>query len=248
MDRPALKSVRERLAGELDSLVKQGWKMVEYLSSGKPDRFASGYQEWYTRALGAVRELLPDRLAEFTALYHGETRKQRDIITYSISDYVRGLKFSTASQQEQAAIGVKNTFQHQVLIIASASTRLDDILSNIRGVVQAEVLDHEIEAARHLLNANHLRAAGAVAGVVLERHLKEMCAVRNLTSRKKNPTISDWNELLKEACVLDVPQWRAIQHMADIRNLCDHPKERDPTKDEVADQIRGVETAIKILF
>ncbi len=55
MNKPAFKSVRERLAGELDTLVKQGWKLLEYLSSGNPQRFASEYQEWYTRALGAVR-------------------------------------------------------------------------------------------------------------------------------------------------------------------------------------------------
>ncbi len=181
-------------------------------------------------------------------MYHGETRKQPDILTYSISDYVRGLKFRTASNQEQASTAVHNAFQLQVLLVASAATRLDDILSNVRGVIQAEMLDDEIEAAQELLRSNHLRASGAVAGVVLERHLKQMCSARSLTSRKKSPTISDWNELLKEAGVFDVPQWREVQHLADIRNLCDHLKEREPKKDEVSELIRGVDKVIKTLF
>ena len=242
-------SLRERLSKVLDSLVEEGIALANDLTQDKPKIFGRSYQQWYTKALGAIRALVPDRLDEFRELYEGRpTRKVINRVTYSIKDFALGVSISPHSSLLPEKSWAWTRVNAQVLIIESAATRLDDILSNVRGVMQAELLDSEIEAARHLLNSNHVRAAGALAGVVLERHLKQMCSVHNLTSRKRNPTISDWNELLKEAGVFDVPQWRAVQHLADIRNLCDHPKEREPTNDEVDELIRGVDKSIKTLF
>jgi hypothetical protein len=41
-------------------------------------------------------------------------------------------------------------FQQQILIVQSAQSRLDNILSNVRSMVQAELLDSEIESAKEL--------------------------------------------------------------------------------------------------
>lgn len=68
------------------------------------------------------------------------------------------------------------------------------------------------------------RAAGAVARVEVERHLSQIVSTRAISISKKNPTIGDFNEALKAADVRDLPQWRYIQHLADLRNLCDHAK------------------------
>ncbi len=74
-----------------------------------------------------------------------------------------------------------------------------------------------------------------------------MCACHNVAIPKKNPHINDFNEELKKADVFDVSQWRRIQSLADIRNLCDHKKQRDPTPDEVTELVDGVDKAIKTL-
>lgn len=238
-------SLRERLATDLGTLVKEGRELVKDLLTEDHTKFRSNYQRWYTRALGAVRQLLPDRLQEFTQHYRIDRRKQMDVDTYGIHDFMLGLTFSRHGQSiDVKAIAVMR-FQQQVEIVASGLSRLDDILSNIRGVVQAELLDSEIDSARELLKGNHLRAAGTVAGVVLERHLARVCESRGITAAKKAPTISDWNDKLKDAGVFDVPTWRGVQRLGDIRNLCCHPKERDPTKDEVDELIRGAERIVK---
>jgi len=70
-------------------------------------------------------------------------------------------------------------------------------LFEIRQLVQADLFDSEIGAARELLENKFLRAAGAVAGVVLEKHLRQVCDDRGLKILKKNPTLGDLNELLK---------------------------------------------------
>jgi len=47
---------------------------------------------------------------------------------------------------------------------------------------------------------------------------------------------------------LDVANWRWIQRLGDIRNLCAHAKDREPTKDEVLELVNGVEKCIKTIF
>lgn len=45
-----------------------------------------------------------------------------------------------------------------------------------------------------------------------------------------------------------MPTWRKIQHLGDIRNLCDHNKDREPKNEEVEELIAGVETVIKTVY
>ena len=87
-----------------------------------------------------------------------------------------------------------------------------------------------------------------MAGVVLERHLKEVCGSHNVTIRKSNPQISDLNDALKSAAVIDTPQWRSIQHLGDLRNLCAHDKESEPTADQTNDLLAGVSKLTKTIF
>lgn len=130
-----------------------------------------------------------------------------------------------------------------MLILRSAQGRFDSLLADIRGVLQSELFDDELSVAVELLKKAHLRAA-AVAGVVLERHLRDACRSRSVVSRKKDPTIGEMNDALKDAALLDVPTWRWLQRLADIRNLRVYSKDREPTRDEVAELLAGVTKAI----
>jgi len=86
------------------------------------------------------------------------------------------------------------------------------------------------------------------AGVVLEAHLQRVATNHSVSISKKDPTISDLNDPLKAASVYDTPTWRKIQHLADLRNLCDHKKSREPTETEVRDLIAGVASIVKTVF
>lgn len=234
-------NVRERVHKELEDLLEQGKQLVKDLGTTKDaTNFKRDYQGWYTRALAVIKQLIPERLAEFTSLYYDKD------VTYPIAHYLRGVLSTYVARD--ARVGAHKLFLQQYLILESAQSSLDDILANIHGVVQAEILDNELDAATELWKAGHIRAAGTIAGVVLERHLAKICSSRNLKTRKKKPTISDWNDILKDASVYDIPTWRGIQRFADIRNLCTHPKDRDPTKEEVDELIRGVERITKTIL
>ena len=212
--------------------------------------FSMKYQSWYSRALEAVDVFLPARAAEFRDLYRPEKRKELSVQTYGIADFLLGFtvsRFGGVPAFDTTDVSQAKLLQ-QVVIIRAISTRLDSSLASIRSIVQADLFDSEIAAAKDLQKNGHHRAAGMVAGVVLERHLRTVCQTHKVSIRKKNPTLSDFNELLKVAEVIDVPTWRLIQRLGDIRSLAAHAKEREPTADEVSDLIAGAEKITKSVF
>lgn len=135
--------------------------------------------------------------------------------------------------------------ERQWNILTSAQSVFNSSLMDLTEVLQADLFDSELDSAAELARHGFVRGAGAMAGVVLEKHLSHVCASHGLKSRKKHPTINDFNQLLKDGGVIDTVKWRFIQHLGDLRNLCDHNKEREPTKDEISDLIAGVAKIIK---
>jgi hypothetical protein len=107
-------------------------------------------------------------------------------------------------------------------------------------VAQAYVHD-ELSEAEVLLKARFIRAAGAIVGVLLERHLKLLCDRHHpRISYTKSPAISQLNDLLRDRGVYDVAQWRRVQWMGDVRNSCDHARTTEPPEKDVEDLIREV--------
>lgn len=258
--------ISEQIKKELSALINEGIKILVVESEEKGGRVKRGeeddaqkplptimsYQSWYTRALPVVRQLIPERYQEFQGQYKLDKRKDTEIsfLTYTISDYLIGLRITRGWEKEEVVNPLSaftSKFQHQITILRSAQDRIDSVLADIQGVLQSELFDSELDAANELLKKGHLKAAGALAGVTLESHLAKISANHNL-KLSKNPTISDFNDELKNEGIYDVPNWRFIQRLGDIRNLCVHAKDRDPTKDEVDELIKGVEKVIKTLF
>lgn len=215
--------------------------------------FERDYQQWYTEASTLIRQLIPDRFAEFQELYKGDgKRKVTTVQTYHIQDWLNGVRAGvnsyTAEKHYDDFALIAMRFATQLSILEAVGTRFESSLHDIRQLVQADLFDSELEAAEELAKTGFLRAAGAVAGVVLEKHLGQVATNHAVSTKKQHPTISDFNDLLKTAGVLDVPAWRNIQRLGDLRNLCDHNKHRDPTKDEINELIDGVEKITKTLF
>ena len=208
-------------------------------------QWAIDYQLWYSEAVMVVRQILPHRVKEFEESYQKDPkRKSIDAMTYSISDWLLGVN----AQRVNKKVSVGNRLLIQFSILRAAVELFDSSLSNIRATVQADLFDAESDAAKELLRNGFLRPAGMLSGVVLEKHLAEVAQTHRIKSRKQSPTINDFNEALKAAEILDIPTWRKIGYLADLRNLCAHNKEREPTKDEVTDLIDGVVKLTKTLF
>lgn len=219
-------------------------------SNIKLPNFHDDYDSWYSEALALVKQLLPDRLDDFKRQYKDEKRKDISFLTYGISDYLYGLRTTRGYQEDvvadkSAAVG---KMQVQNSIIMAVEKRLESSLFDIQEILQADLFDSELGSANELAKKGFLRGGGAIAGVVLEKHLGHVCEMHGLKSRKKHPSIADYYQLLKENDVIDTPKWRFIQHLGDLRNLCDHNKDREPTKEDVLELVEGVEKVIKTVF
>jgi hypothetical protein len=212
--------------------------------------FKKAYQSWYSECLSLIKQLLPDRLSDFIRLYEKpKGRKDIGFENYRIEDALQGLQVTRHGGEVVA--DKKSAVPHldqQVAILESLERRFESSLYDIRQLVQADLLDSELDVARELLKHKFMRAAGAVTGVVLEKHLLEVCTNHTIKITKKHPTIADLNDALRDSSVVETPQWRFHQHLADIRNLCDHNKQKEPTVDQVADLIDGVSKVVKTVF
>lgn len=238
-----------RHRAEVGKLSKEHQEMYEKVK----DAFEDNYQAWYTEAGSVIRQLIPDRSSEFQELYKGDgKRKTTEPQTYHIQDWLNGVRANTAKGTADKIFNdlaiVSLRFNTQTLILSAVQARFKSSLFDIKQLVQADLFDSELDAARELSKNGFHRAAGAVAGVVLEKHLGQVVANHAIATKKQHPTISDFNDLLKNGAILDVPAWRNIQRLGDLRNLCDHSKHRDPTKEEIAELIDGVDKITKTLF
>ena len=48
--------------------------------------------------------------------------------------------------------------------------------------------------------------------------------------------------------VIDISQWRHLQYLGDIRNLCDHDKSSEPTRENLDDLIAGAKKVLKTVY
>lgn len=210
--------------------------------------FNVAYEAWYSECISLIRQVLPDRLNDFKEYFEApKNRKEITFAYYRIQDALKGLRVTrngTVIVDEKAAMP---HFQQQMAILMATKKRFESSLFEIRQLVQADLFDSEIESARHLLKNKFLRAAGAIAGVVLEKHLLQVCNDHNVKVLKKNPGINDLNQLLRDNNVIDVPQWRHVTLLGDIRNICDHNKQKEPTEQQVADLIDGTDKVLKTI-
>lgn len=238
---------KNRAAKQIQETLGKGDKVEKFLKS-LPD-FSMEYQRWYSEAKAVIKQLLPDRYDDFKKAY--EVAKNRKLVTYDnyvIEDYLRGTvrKFNgNIIVDLQTVIPV---FRQQLKIFESLQKRFESSLFEIEQIVQADLYDTELESARQLVKNKFFRAGGIISGVVLEKHLKQVCISHSVKVSKSKPTISDLNDYLKKESILDVGTWRNIQRLGDLRNLCGHDAEREPNKDDLDDLINGVDKIIKTIY
>ncbi len=211
--------------------------------------FAREYQKWYSKALKIVEFLGKDRLNEFKSYYEIDTkRKTMGYGNYYIQDYLKGVvpnRWNTPDFDTKKET-LKNVY-NQYTILVSINDRIDTVLADIQTNLLIELQDTELETARALIKIN-LRASGIIAGVVLESYLSSVTKYHGISFRKKNPTLSDFNEALKSNNIYGTAEWRKISYLGDIRNICAHKKNVEPTKEQIEDLISGVNWVMKNIF
>lgn len=210
--------------------------------------FRKNYNSWYNESLALISQLMPSRYDDFVCFYKQPQRKEFNYGTYTISDYMIDLVYKKGEEFIVEPITIITKYEQQLSILKSIKDRFKSSLFDIKQLVQADMFDSEIDAAKELNKKGFHRAAGAICGVVIEKHLHGVCEARGIAISKKNPAINDYNELLKNNNIIDIPTWRLIQRLGDLRNLCDHNKTDEPTKENINDLIDGADKIIKTVY
>ena len=152
----------DRYEKDLDSLIKKGINLqnaiqrecfpeefkreVQKTLGDEADQFIERlpsfmgeYQAWYSEAKALVRQLLPDRLADFTRYYEKpKSRKEVTFGNYVVEDYLEGLTITRPNGEEivgtDAAIP---RFKQQMSIVEAVKKRFQSSLFDIRQLAQA---------------------------------------------------------------------------------------------------------------
>src|SRR3989338_5719766 len=127
--------------------------------------FSEKYQQWYSEALVCLEQLLPSRADYFVSYYKPtKSRKSLTVETYTIADYLKGISVTLGCQKTKV-VGLDaaiNPFKQQLHIIESLKSRFESTLFDIKTLIQADIFDHEIDAASELMKNGYLRASGAL--------------------------------------------------------------------------------------
>lgn len=243
----------QSIKNSIEKLYIEGKEIFNAFIDDKEDdklvSLSQKYQSWYTIANITVKEILPTRYDDFIECYKCLRRKEISFSNFTMSDYLVGICISRGGKKifNPKSAGLIR-FKMQLDIIKAINENFESSLFNIKNTIEFELLDNELKSTRKLLKNGYLRSAGAICGVILEKHFASVLKNHNLSIKKREPCISDYNDLFKNENVYDTVKWRFIQHLGDIRNLCDHNKDRDPTKKEVEELINGVNQIIKTVF
>ena len=204
-------------------------------------QFEEPYQSWYSRALPLMKQLAPDRYAEFQSFYLVDPRYPwGDTDAYVIQGYFRG------KDSDAAAEAAARCFKNQLAILKSVADRLSWMSLDTEDQAERGLQLDLLETARDLIKVDE-RAAGALAGTILEAYLKKLAAKHKVKLRKQSLSSAELVEALKTAKVLDVPAWSQCTWLTHIHARCLKEGEA-PTKLQVRDLIDGSRWLITNVF
>ena len=103
-----------------DKLGEKAVTLIKELPS-----FVKDYQSWYSEAKVLIKQLLPDRLADFVRHYEKpKPRKEISYDSYRVEDYLQGLNVSTGWKEKIVAPDAAiPQFRQQLSILKSVKAR-----------------------------------------------------------------------------------------------------------------------------
>jgi hypothetical protein len=206
------------IKNEINSLVTLGEQIVQ-LASGARSNLSGGdlasVSSWVTRIGQLIRKLYGDNSQHFD--------NYNRVISIDNFYVVNSNWYGHISQVH----GITLTIQHDVK---------NDLLGNIRGLLQADIFADFLEIGEHLLNEGYKDAAAVTIGAVLEDGLRKLCDKNGIATIKPNGsplTIEPLNtELARQAVYTKLTQ-KQVTSWAHIRNKAAHGEYSEYDKAQV---------------
>lgn len=225
---------------------QSGNKLSEEETKELMELFETDYQEWYSISLVLVKQILPDRLNEFIK-YYDSKKSDTTVKSYCIKEWFNGVRFNKLKTEFKDVNELHIVFMKfgcQVEIIKACNSRFRNSLFEIKQILNANLLKSELEQAEELFSNGYYRASGVICGVIIERHLHLVCNNHNVKPKTKKPTISEFSQCLKSNNIIETYRWRLIDTMGDIRNICSHKSNKEPTREDIIKLIQGTKDIV----
>jgi hypothetical protein len=133
-------------------------------------------------------------------------------------------------------------FQRSILVSVANAAEIKELA--LRKIITADFIKTEIEQAETLFTSGFHRAAGTIAGVALEKHLKTLCDM-NGVHYSQGAAIQSVAQSLRTIGKISVTDLNFVTYLASIRNKCSHAQ--DVSADEIESLIEGVKKLLQIV-
>jgi hypothetical protein len=187
-----------------------------------PRTFPTQYRQWY--ACGkAILEVNHDydSLNEFVQSYKSNQK-------YLDSTYI--------SEGEQ--IFICEMIERQMTIIEALPAYLEGRMYDLKLTIASTLMGDELKEARVLFDKGFIRAAGALSGVVLERHIKlRFDTILPAIKYGEKVTLGQLIQKAEAHKLYDVVTIEKMKYLNAVRISCDHDKKSEPKEIEVHDLI-----------
>jgi hypothetical protein len=237
----------DRLRFELGVLVGTGRELSDRVSSGvsAPHDIIESYQAWYTQARRLVAHVLPDRRREFEDYYRSSCLGEGQPVTIS-AILAHQAPLRVANEKREGLAKLFDPGSEQTVFLHLLGMQLGILASAVPTVPAPERShDPELAAARTLLKDGHHRAAGALAGVALGRHLLALARRRGVELEPRDArSVARLDRALREAGVYGAARSRFVRSLADRSDACVHGKGR-PSRKEVSGLLAGVDEVLE---
>lgn len=197
------------------------------------------YQRWFSTAHQLVKMYLPEKEEEFVLYYNGSEEVGRGLMQLL---QLRGTLPTRNKKLIIESFISKFDLQRSILLSIPYVVEIKEL--NLRKLISADFVEEELEQAELLLKNGFHRASGVLAGVALEKYLKTLCIINNISFSKRD-TITPLAQKLYKANLIDITELKRIEYLSSIRNKCSHPHE--VTENEVKSLIEGVKQSIFLL-
>jgi len=171
------------------------------------------YQKWYTKSIKVLETFGKDRISKFKSYYEIPSKRTYQFASdeYVIQDNIKNLTPYPTKTKGNFKIEKTLTLlvYNQYTILQAIFDRIDLYINDIQNNLMFEFQTLELSNSQALLKIN-VRASGVLSGVILESHLKKFIEDNNITASKKNMTLSDYNEILKNNNIIDTTTWKKI--------------------------------------
>lgn len=196
-------------------------------------KIAGDYRQWHNGVLPLVEEYLPHEVDSFN------TAKDKFIEFLSLNDEMP----KNPERLQNWTIDVLSA-QEAVLRSIPASEYSKRLINPRR--LSRSLVSEEIAKAQEFLEQDHYRAAGALAGVGLERHLVVMAETASEdVDFSPADNITELAQGLYEADVIDSTDHDLVKFLARVRNRCTHDDPDGINSDQVKAMVEQTDDFIE---